>query len=171
MPRKMSTEKPKNAKRSFKLFISSLRPFKFAIIFPLVFAVVANVLNLFGPKILGNMTNSAVDSLSTTGSLDLATIKTSAIQLIAIYLLVAVLSYFESFLLARATAFYTKNLREKIIEKIAEDNQTSYYLTEKGHRLQNILYELAIFNLEEEYQGEELKKIKKEFEQLKYCNE
>ena len=119
MPRKMSTEKPKNAKRSFKLFISSLRPFKFAIIFPLVFAVVANVLNLFGPKILGNMTNSAVDSLSTTGSLDLATIKTSAIQLIAIYLLVAVLSYFESFLLARATAFYTKNLREKIIEKIA----------------------------------------------------
>lgn len=62
-----------------------------------------------------------------------------------------------------------KELEENnIIEKNIKDNETSYHLTEKGHRLQNILYELAIFNLEEEYHGEELEKIKKEFEQLKY---
>lgn len=62
-----------------------------------------------------------------------------------------------------------KELEENnIIEKNIRDNETSYHLTEKGHRLQNILYELAIFNLEEEYHGEELEKIKKEFEQLKY---
>lgn len=62
-----------------------------------------------------------------------------------------------------------KELEENnIIEKNVDENETSYYLTEKGRRLQNILYELAIFNLEEEYEGEELEKIKKEFEQLKY---
>jgi len=62
-----------------------------------------------------------------------------------------------------------KELEENnIIEKIIEEDETSYYLTEKGHRLQNILYELAVFNLEEEYEGEELEKIKKELEKLKY---
>ena len=54
------------------------------------------------------------------------------------------------------------------MEKIVEDNETPHYLTDKDHRLQNILYELIIFNLEEEYEGKKLEKIKKEFEQLKY---
>ena len=89
------------------------------IILPLVFAVLGNILNLFTPKILGNMTNSAVASLTETGTLDLEPIKSSALQLIIIYILIAILSYFESFLIAKATAFYTKNLRTRIIEKIA----------------------------------------------------
>ena len=57
-----------------------------------------------------------------------------------------------------------------IIEKITEDNETSYYLTEKGRRLQNIIYELAIFNIEEEYSGSELEEIKEELKKLKYNN-
>ena len=56
---------------------------------------------------------------------------------------------------------YVKNAK-------VEDDETSYYLTEKGRKLQNIIYELAIFNIEEEYSGEELEDIKKELEKLKY---
>ena len=55
-----------------------------------------------------------------------------------------------------------------IIIKKVEDDETSYYLTEKGRKLQNIIYELAIFNIEEEYSGEELEDIKKELEKIKY---
>ncbi|MBQ7802476.1 ABC transporter ATP-binding protein [Candidatus Saccharibacteria bacterium] len=112
-------EKPKNFKHSLSIFVKSLKPFKWMIILPLVFAVLGNILNLFTPKILGNMTNSAVASLTETGTLDLEPIKSSALQLIIIYILIAILSYFESFLIAKATAFYTKNLRTRIIEKIA----------------------------------------------------
>ncbi len=54
-----------------------------------------------------------------------------------------------------------------IIEKITDGNETSYYLTKKGRRLQNIIYELAILNIEEEYSGSELEKIKKELKKLK----
>lgn len=61
-----------------------------------------------------------------------------------------------------------KDLEEnRIIEKCVDDNETSYYLTEKGRRLQNIIYELAVFNVEEEYSGSELEKVKKELEKLK----
>lgn len=56
----------------------------------------------------------------------------------------------------------------KIIEKIVDENETSYHLTERGERLRNIIYELAIFNIEESGYGEkEIGKIKKELCQLK----
>lgn len=119
MPAKFDIKKPKNFKKSFALLLKSLKPFRLMIILPLVFAVAASAMNLLGPSVLGNMTNSAVASISETGSLDLAPLARSAVQLIVIYLIVAVLNYFESFLLSRAVAFYTKNLRSQIIEKIA----------------------------------------------------
>jgi len=118
MPR-MTTEHAKDSKKSLKMFLASLKAFRFTVIISLFFAAIAGVLNLFGPKILGNMTNSAISSLTETGALDLEPIKTSAIQLIIIYLIVSVLAYLQNFLLARTTVFYTEKLREQIINKIS----------------------------------------------------
>jgi hypothetical protein len=51
--------------------------------------------------------------------------------------------------------------------KITDKNETSYHLTKKGLKLQNILYELAILNIEEEYSGIELEEVKNELKKLK----
>lgn len=62
-----------------------------------------------------------------------------------------------------------KELEENnLIEKITEDSQTSYYLTKKGRKLQNIIYELAVLNIEEEYSGDELEEVKNELKKLKF---
>ncbi|MBQ3261058.1 ABC transporter ATP-binding protein [Candidatus Saccharibacteria bacterium] len=119
MPHKFVDQKPKNTRFAVKSFIKSLGKFRFTIVLSLTFALIANILNLFSPKIIGNMTNSAVESVSTTGTLDFAPIKQSLIFLIVIIAVVAILSYFESFLLARTTAHYTRSLRSQIIQKIA----------------------------------------------------
>ena len=120
MPRsRFVTQKPKNFKASLKVFFKSLKNYRLAILIPLIFAVAGNLLSLLSPTILGKMTNSAVASVRETGSLDLDFLKTSAFQLLVLYLVVAVLSYLQSFLLARMTALYTKSLRSKIIEKIS----------------------------------------------------
>ncbi|MBQ6147287.1 ABC transporter ATP-binding protein [Candidatus Saccharibacteria bacterium] len=119
MPRKVADQKPKDAKKSLRAFLKSLKGFRFLIIVSLIFAVASNVLGLFSPKLLGNMTNSAYSSLSETGHLDFEPIKLIAIQLIVIYLVAAVLNYFESYLIAYATAKYTKQLRTQIVEKIS----------------------------------------------------
>ena len=119
MPRKVADQKPKDAKKSLRAFLKSLKGFRFLIIVSLIFAVASNVLGLFSPKLLGNMTNSAYSSLSETGHLDFEPIKLIAIQLIVIYLVAAVLNYFESYLIAYATAKYTKQLRTQIIGKIS----------------------------------------------------
>lgn len=118
MPR-MTAEKPKDAKKSFAAFSKSLKHFRVTIIIAVVFTIIASVLRLLSPKILGDMTNSAVESLSATGSIDFGPIKDLAIELIIIYAIVSVLGYFEHFLLSRATARYTEKLRAEIMSKIS----------------------------------------------------
>ncbi len=66
----------------------------------------------------------------------------------------------------------TQRLKElennRIINKTTSENETYYTLTDKGRRLQNIIYELAVFNIEESgYNPEEIKEIKKELKKLK----
>lgn len=119
MPR-MTTEHAKDSKRSLQLFVRSLKHFRFTIVLSLAFAAIAGVLGLFSPSILGGMTDSAVASISSTGHLDLAPLKISAIQLLVIYAVVAVLTYLENYLLSRATLFYTERLRTDIVTKIAK---------------------------------------------------
>ncbi len=120
MPAKFTEQKAKNPKESIKTLLKSLKPYRFPIIIAIVFAITSIILNLLSPKILGNITNSAVESISKTGSLDLAPIKNYALQLIVIYLVVATLSYFQSYILGKMTAKYTEKLRTKIIDKIAK---------------------------------------------------
>ena len=121
MPRaKMTTERAKDSKKAFRAFFKSLKSFRFVIILSLVLAAAAGILSLFSPSILGNMTNSAVASINETGHLDLEPIETAAIQLIVIYLIVAVLNYLENYLLSRTTIFYTERLRAEIIAKISK---------------------------------------------------
>ena len=116
---KVATSKPKDAKKSLRAFLNSLKGFRLLIIISLIFAIVSNLLGLLSPKLLGNMTNAAYTSLSETGNIDLGPIKSIVLQLIIIYIIVAILSYFESYLIAYATAKYTKKLRAQIIEKIS----------------------------------------------------
>lgn len=117
---KMTTEHAKDSKKAFRAFFKSLKNFRFVIILSLVFTAASGILSLFSPSILGNMTNSAVSSIAETGYLDFEPIKIAAIQLGVIYVIIAILTYLENYLLARTTLFYTERLRTEIITKISK---------------------------------------------------
>ena len=119
MPAKMTDQKPKDSKKALSFFLKSLKNFRFVIVLALIFALITNILTLFSPKILGNMTNSAVSSISETGSVDFDPIKTAVVQLVVLYLVVGIFNYLQTYLLERATTFYVKNLRSEIIAKIS----------------------------------------------------
>ncbi len=119
MPARMTDQKPKDSKKALSFFLKSLKNFRFVIVLALIFALITNILTLFSPKILGNMTNSAVSSISETGSVDFDPIKTAVVQLIVLYLVVGIFNYLQTYLLERATTFYVKNLRSEIIAKIS----------------------------------------------------
>ena len=55
-------EKPKNMKESFKVFLKSIRKYRWGIIWSVLLTIGSAVLGLFIPKILGDMTTIAVNS-------------------------------------------------------------------------------------------------------------
>ena len=112
--------KPKDMKRSAKLLLLSIRPYRLALIIVCIFAIASTALTIFGPKILGNMTTSAVTSLSETHSIDWPPIINLAILLIVLYLVSAIISYIQNYIISIVSAKYSGSLRTKMIEKISK---------------------------------------------------
>ncbi|MBR0403120.1 ABC transporter ATP-binding protein [Candidatus Saccharibacteria bacterium] len=118
-PNHKAPEKPKNLGHSAKLFIKSLGKYRLALIITCLLAAIATFLTIFGPKILGNMTTTAVTSLTTTGQIDWAPIASSAITLIILYIISAIISYIQGYILTIVSSKYIAGLRSKILDKIS----------------------------------------------------
>lgn len=114
-PRNKATSSVKNKKFAWKEFRRSIKPYLFPIIISIIFAVVSALLALFIPKILGDMTNVAVN---TYPNIDWGTISGKAISVILLFIGAAFFSYLQAFILAVVSANYTKDLRSEVIEKV-----------------------------------------------------
>ncbi len=136
MPRGVghNREQPKSLGRAVKNFIRSLRAWLVPIIIAIILAIGATVCSIFGPKILGQMTNSAVEDYQTAiinngGQLpdpeQLAdairwdNIGRLAIILIVLYIASVVLNYVQGAILSVVSAHYARKMRLEIIQKIS----------------------------------------------------
>ncbi|MBQ6570987.1 ABC transporter ATP-binding protein [Candidatus Saccharibacteria bacterium] len=115
---KSSPEKAKHIKRTVKNLYRSLKPYYLPIILAFVFAIISVLLSILGPKILGNITTSAVESYTATGTVDWLPIRQLAHLLITIYLASSIFAYLESIIMAIVTAKYAQSLRAAILDKI-----------------------------------------------------
>ena len=109
------SEKPKSMWRSFKIFLKSIRKYRFVILGCILLTVGAALLSLFIPKILGEMTTIAVNSYP---DLDWPALGGKAILVIVLFVGSAILSYAQAYILAVVSARYTKDLRGQILDKI-----------------------------------------------------
>lgn len=135
MPRPMmGGAKPKKIGKTVKQFLAVLSRWRWQIIAALVLSIASTVCGVFGPKILGDMTNVAVENFqgavvengghipssdALAAAIDWGKIGGLALVLIGLYLASAVLSYIEGVIFARVSAQYAKRTRAQIIEKIA----------------------------------------------------
>ena len=119
-PNRNVVQKPKNLKRSAGQFLKSLGSYKWSFLVICILAAIATALTIFGPKILGSMTTSAVESLSNTGQIDWQPIVSALISLIVLYVASAIISYIEGFIQSIVSARYAKKLRESILIKISK---------------------------------------------------
>ena len=109
------TGKVKNAKFAWREFRHSIKPYLPPIITSIFLAIGSALSGLFIPKLLGDMTNIAVNSYP---DIDWGTISGKAILVIVLFCVAAILNYVQAFILAVVAAHYTKDLRGKIIDKI-----------------------------------------------------
>ena len=104
------------AMKAFKAFLKSIKKYRGWIIVSIILAVGSASLGIFIPKILGDMTNIAVD---TYPNIDFGAI----LQLVGLVagLLVgsAALGYAQAYILTIVAAKYTRDLRGQIIDKIS----------------------------------------------------
>ncbi len=135
MPRGRSVvEKPKSLSFAIKRFAASLKPWLIPIMIAVILAVGATICSIFGPKILGQMTDSAIEDYKSAFVTAGGKIPSSeeianafnwgklgglAFTLIALYLVSAVLNYIQGVILARVSARYAQKTRASIIAKIS----------------------------------------------------
>ena len=118
MPKiKGPVQKPKSMWKSFKVFAKSIGRHKVPIIISILLAIGSAVLGLFIPKILGDMTTIAVNSYP---ELDWSALGQKAVLAISLFCGSALLNYGQAYILAIASARYTKELRERILDKISK---------------------------------------------------
>ena len=101
--------------QSFRVFLKSIKGHKLPILAAVVLTVSSAIFGLFIPKLLGDMTTIAVDSYP---DLDWAALGAKAILIIVLFCISAGLNYAQAYILAVVSAKYTKEIREKILDKI-----------------------------------------------------
>lgn len=109
-------ESAKNSRKTFRKFLKSIKHYWPFILVAIILAIGSALLSIFIPKILGDMTNIAVDTYPNVAMGDIGI---KAILVIILFVVSAVLNYGQAYILGVTTAKYTAELREKIIDKIS----------------------------------------------------
>ena len=117
MPRPSKADKPKNTKLAVIGLLKSLKRYSFWIILAVIICIIAALMGVFIPKILGDMTTIAVNSYP---DLDWSALTSKAFLAIALFVASAVLSYIESYILVVISAKYMRDLRNAMIDKISK---------------------------------------------------
>ena len=118
----MPPEKAKNFKKTIRQLISYIGQYKAAIIIVMIFAVASTVFNIAGPKVLGMATtelfNGFIAKMTGTGGINFKKIGTILLFLIGLYLLSALFSFIQGWVMSGVTQKLVYKFREEISKKI-----------------------------------------------------
>ena len=125
-------QKPKNFWATIKKLVTYLRIFGVSIIFVFIFAIASTLFAIASPKILGNMTNQVVsdyvkiktydqnidDASLPRPQIDFGILKYFVIELLVLYLLSAIFSYLQGWIMTSVSQKITYQFRRDISKKI-----------------------------------------------------
>ncbi len=112
---RMSTAKPKNFKKSYKMLIGSLKGFYTVIIIALALAVASTTFNILSPNIIKKLGTTIIVGGT---NIDMTKIAYYGIVLIVMYVLSGIFNFLQGIIMAKVTAIVTKKYREDISKKI-----------------------------------------------------
>ncbi|MEG1871200.1 MAG: ABC transporter ATP-binding protein, partial [Peptostreptococcaceae bacterium] len=123
-PMKGPGEKAKDFKGTMKTLIGHLSKFKFSIILVIIFAIGSVSFSVVGPKVLGKATTKIFEGLvakvsGTAGAgIDFDAIGKILMTLIGLYILSAIFSFIQGFVMSGISQKIAYNLRNELSEKI-----------------------------------------------------
>lgn len=118
----MAGEKAKDFKGTMKKLLSYIGKYKIGVFFVVVFAIGGTIFNIVGPKILGKATteifNGLVGKISGGSGIDFDKIAGILIGLICLYIISAVFSFIQGYIMTGVSQKMTYRLRKELSEKI-----------------------------------------------------
>lgn len=121
-PGAMATEKAKDFKGTVQKLFKSMGKYKIQLIVIVIFAIASTIFSIVGPKILGNATtelfNGVISKLSGGAGIDFGKIASILTFLLGLYIISAIFSYIQGFIMTGISQKYTYELRKKVSIKI-----------------------------------------------------
>ena len=115
-------EKAKDFKGTLKKLLAEIGGYKFAVLAVIIFAIGSTVFNIIGPKVMGNATtelaNGLMAKIQGTGGIDFGAIGNILLFVLGMYLLSALLSFVQGFIMTGVTQKLCYRLRRDISRKI-----------------------------------------------------
>ncbi len=124
MPRRRgpATEKVKDFKGTVKRLVKRVSSYKFLIALAFLFAIGSTIFAIISPKILGNATteifNGLIAKISGTGGINFSNIKNILISLAILYIISALFSYIQSFIMTSVSSRTCYKLRKEVSIKL-----------------------------------------------------
>jgi len=112
-------EKAKDLKKTLKNIFAYVKPYWIHLIFVVIFAVVSTIFTIASPKILGNMTDEIVKGIMLRKGINFSNIANIGLWLTALYIISAVFSYLQSWIMTTISQNVTYELRRSIFTKIS----------------------------------------------------
>ena len=145
-----SGEKPRDFKGTLKKLIQYLGHYKTLILFVWLLAIASTVASIFGPKILGNATTKlfegVIAQISGTGSIDFDYIGNILLQVLLLYLLSAVLSYIQGWVMTNVSMDISYRFRRDISQKINHMPLKYFDSTSHGEVLSRVTNDIDTVN-------------------------
>ncbi len=116
-PRRAPPEKPANTKQSIKNIFSLLKGYRLKVSLTVVCGIISTVFSVISPLLIGFATTAIFDGIS-SGNMNMDYIVSLLATVVILYVVSAVFSYLQSYLLLDITTDISYNLRRELIEKI-----------------------------------------------------
>ena len=144
-------EKAKDSRKTLQTLLRYLQPYRVKIVIVMVFAALASVFSIVGPKLLGNVTTKLADGLIAyyLGAglyMDFAYMGRLIVILISLYLISMIFSYFQAFIMSGVSMQVTYNLRKEIDQKISRLPLKYYDTTTHGEVLSRITNDVDLIS-------------------------
>jgi len=116
-----TVEKAKDFKGTLKKLLNYIAIYKWPIIIVIIFAVGSTIFSIIGPKILGNATtelfNGLISKVSGGDGINFNKVATILITLLILYIISAIFSYIQGFIMNGINGKLSYRLRREIMEK------------------------------------------------------
>ncbi|MBN2300067.1 MAG: ABC transporter ATP-binding protein [Acholeplasmataceae bacterium] len=118
-------EKPKSMKKALKQLLRYLKPYNFALILVMIFAIAGAAFSIFGPDLLGDITNEVQKGITINSmfvplatNVDFEAIWKIVYLLIGLYIASYTFNLTQGIIITRVTQRITKEMRSNLFDKM-----------------------------------------------------